>query len=143
MKAGAMRPYRKEKLASVVRQVVSEAVVHKLSDPRISPLTTVTRVVMSPDLQIAKVYLSVQGGEAVERRTLRALRHAAGYLQRMVAGALQIRQCPELRIDLDQGVKEARKTMDLLAQHSLEEPDMFNEQSSADAEPLDPEELEE
>ena len=62
-----MRPFRKERVASVVRQVVGEAVVHGLHDPRIASLTSVTRVEMTGDLQIARVYLSVHGDEAAER----------------------------------------------------------------------------
>lgn len=112
-----MRPYRKERVARVVRQVVGDAILHRLQDPRIEPLTTVTRVAMTGDLSIAKVYLSIQGDEATERRTLRAVRHAAGFIQRTLARELPVRQCPELRFDLDQGVKEARRTMELLAEN--------------------------
>lgn len=132
-----MRPYRKEKLASIIRQVISEAIVHRLSDPRIAPLTTVTRVELTSDLQIAKVYLSVQGGDVVERRTLIAMRHAAGYLQRMVAGELSIRQCPELRLDLDQGMREVKRMMELLAENRRNDPTLIEREGDDDpASPL-------
>lgn len=117
-----MRPYRKEKVASVVRRIVSEAIVHQLHDPRVAPLTTVTRVEMTGDLLIAKVYLSVQGEGAAEERTLQAVRHAAGYLQRMVARELPVRQCPALRFEIDKRVKGTRRTMDLLAENRRNEP---------------------
>jgi ribosome-binding factor A len=121
-----MRPYRKERVANVVRNVVGEAIVHRMQDPRIEPLTTVTRVEMTGDLALAKVYLSVHGGDAVERRTLWAIRHAAGFLQRALAQELPIRQCPELRFDIDRGVKEARRTMELLEENRRREPQHFD-----------------
>ena len=120
-----MHPYRKEKVASVVQHVVGEAIAHRLHDPRVAPLTTVTRVEMTGDLLIAKVYLTVQGGEAVERRMLAGMRHAAGYIQRMLAGELSMRHCPELRFDIDESVKQVRRTMELLAENRRREPELY------------------
>ena len=34
-----MRAFRKEKVASAVRQIVAEAIACRLSDPRVAPLT--------------------------------------------------------------------------------------------------------
>ncbi|UCC29293.1 MAG: 30S ribosome-binding factor RbfA [Phycisphaerales bacterium] len=127
-----MRPYRKEKVASVIRQVIGEAIVHRLNDPRVAPLTTVMRVEVTGDLLIARVYLSVQGDQAAEQRTLRAMRHAAGYIQRMLARRLPIRQCPELRFEIDEGIKGARRTMELLAENRRSEPELFEPQGNHD-----------
>jgi ribosome-binding factor A len=119
-----MRPYRKEKIASVVQSVVGDAILHRLNDPRVEPLTTVTRVEVTGDLLFAKVYLSVLGDEAAERRTLQALRHAAGFIQKMLARQLSIRQCPELRFEVDRGIKEARRTLALLEENRRLEPEL-------------------
>ena len=109
-----MRSFRKEKVASTIRDIVSNVIAHKLQDPRVDPLTTVTRVVMSADLLSAKVHLSVHGGGAVERRTLEAIRHAGGYIQRILAGDLTMRHCPELRFEIDEAIEGVRRTMELL-----------------------------
>jgi len=109
-----MRQYRKQKLASVIRTVVGNAIMQRLQDPRVAPLTTVTRVELTSDLMIARVYVSVPGGEAAERRTTDALRHATGFVQRLVAQELTIRHCPEIRFDIDESLKIARHTMSLL-----------------------------
>jgi ribosome-binding factor A len=129
-----MRPYRKEKVASVVQEVVSEVIAQRIQDPRIDTLTTITRVEVSGDMQVAKVFLSIPGGDAVERLTLRAIRHAGGYIQRLVARELNVRQCPELRFELDSGAKEARRIFELLAENRRNDPGLI-----ADAEPVDEE----
>lgn len=132
---GLMSTYRKEKVASVVQQIVSEAISHRLNDPRVAPLTTVTRVVVTGDLLVARIYLSVQGDDVVERRTLTGIRRATGFLQRMVARELCIRQCPELRFEIDAGVKGARRTLELLAENRRREPEVYvddAEQGTAD-----------
>jgi len=109
-----MRPFRKERVASAVHSIVSDALSHRLNDPRVEPLTTITRVEVTGDLLIARVFLSIPGGPAAESRTLSALQHARGFVQGIVARELNIRVCPELRFEVDQAWKEARRTMELL-----------------------------
>jgi ribosome-binding factor A len=118
-----MRPYRKERIASAIRSIVGSAIAHKLQDPRVSGLTTVTRVELSADLQLAKVYLSVPGESACERKTMAAMRHATGYIRRMVAHQLQLRQCPELRFMIDDGIKGAREVLKLLEENRRGHPE--------------------
>lgn len=118
-----MKPYRKQKLESAIHQMVSEVITQQLQDPRVSPLTTVTRVEVSGDLMVSKVYLSVLGGESEESRTLAAVRHAGGRIRSIVAHELAIRQCPEMQFYLDEGVRTARETLRLIEQNrrALEE----------------------
>jgi len=109
-----MRPFRKERVASVVREIITDALARRLSDPRVSPLTTVTRVSLSPDLAVATIYLAFSGDPASETRTLAALRHAAGFMRRMVAEELTVRECPELRFEVDEAWKRGNDTMKLI-----------------------------
>ncbi|MCP4589992.1 MAG: 30S ribosome-binding factor RbfA [bacterium] len=105
---------RAAKMASQVRNIVGEAITQRLSDPRISPLASITRVDVSGDLQIAKVYISVMGSEADERKTLRALDHATGFIQRLITKRIQARHCPEVRFLADQSVKGAMRTVQII-----------------------------
>lgn len=118
-----MKAYRKEKMTSLVQQIVSESIAQKLNDPRIAPLTTVSRVKLTGDLTIATVFLTVPGDEAAERTTLRAIQHATGFLQRTLAHELQVRQCPELRFELDVSAKRAKETLRLLAEIRQQHPE--------------------
>lgn len=122
-----MRPFRKEKVESVIREIVSDAIVRKLNDPRVSTLTTVTRVKVSGDLLMATIYLTVPGDEAAERKTMRAMQHATAFLQRMVAHELSIRLCPELHFELDEGLKKVQHTLDLINQNRRNRPELFPE----------------
>lgn len=118
-----MNPFRKERVGSVVREIVSSALLNRLKDPRISALTTITRVVVSGDLLLARVYVSVPGGEAEERKTLMGLQHAVGFLQRIVAAELNIRQCPQLRFEIDESLKKVRQTLEILDRNRREHPE--------------------
>ncbi|MFQ5491212.1 MAG: 30S ribosome-binding factor RbfA [Phycisphaerae bacterium] len=109
-----MSSYRVDKLASAIREIISDAIAHKLNDPRISPLTSITRVEVSGDLQVVKVLVSVMGDAVQGRTTLAGLTSAVGHIQRLVAGKVQMRRCPELRFVLDESLKKAADTMRLI-----------------------------
>ena len=99
--------HRLPKLAHAVRDVVSDAIANRLSDPRIHRFTSITRVEVSPDLKYADVYVSIMGSEAEGQTTLRGLESARGAVQSRLARSLTTRQCPLLRFHLDLGIKKA------------------------------------
>lgn len=109
-----MRPFRKEKLASTIRMVISDLIAHGLNDPRISSLTSVTCVVLSPDLLIARVYVSVLGGGGGERAALAGLQHAVSHVRRVVAARLRVRNCPEIIFQLDSAMKGEALTLRII-----------------------------
>ncbi|MCH7813921.1 MAG: 30S ribosome-binding factor RbfA [Planctomycetes bacterium] len=117
-----MGSYRVDKVASIVRDVVGEAMTNQLHDPRISPLASVTRVEVSGDLQMARVYISVIGEPATGRTTLAGLTHAAGHIQRLLARQLTIRRCPALRFVLDESLKKAAETMRIIEHNARTAP---------------------
>jgi len=128
-----MKSHRRERVASVVREIVCEAMAQRLNDPRVEPLTTITRVEMVGDLEIARIYLAIPGGDVTERRTLRAIRHASGFLQRIVAREMSIRQCPIIQFELDDAAKKARETLNLIAENRRRNPDVFTDDARGGA----------
>ncbi len=110
-----MATRRQEKVARVVKEAVSDAVTHHLSDPRIEGFVSVTRVEMSTDLRNANVYLSIFGGdEASQSKTFMAITHAKSRIQSMVGGKLQSKFCPVLHIYRDEKFKKTLETMSLI-----------------------------
>jgi len=110
-----MATRRQEKVARVVKEVVSDAIAHRLSDPRIEGFVSVTRVEMSPDLRNANVYLSIFGRDEVSQsKTFTAITHAKSRIQSIVAGNLQSKFCPVLHIYRDEKFKKTLETMNLI-----------------------------
>ncbi len=103
--------YRSQRLAALVQRIVGDAIVNRLADPRISCLTSVTRVEVSPDLLRVTAFISVIGTEAQARTTMAGLESARGLVQTRLARQLDIRQCPELRFSLDRGFKVGLQTL--------------------------------
>lgn len=134
-----MKSFRPERVAHVVRSVVSEAITSRLNDPRIEPMSSVTRVEVSPDLEHAKVFISVLGEAKVQRRTLAGLQSARGFVQRLVAQELATRVCPHVSFQLDESIKKGFETLQLIDQVMAENrrepgPDEGGEEEGATAE---------
>jgi len=100
-----MPSFRPDKLGSLIRTIVGDVIAHKLQDPRVSPLTSVTRVEVSGDLQHAKIFVSVMGEAGEQKRTMLGLDHARGHIQRIIAKQITARTCPHIRFVVDDSIK--------------------------------------
>jgi ribosome-binding factor A len=98
-----------------VRQVVTDALLREIRDPRVG-LVTVTHVQVSGDLSVARVAVAVPGEAAEQARALEGLQSAAGFLRSRLAKALTTRTIPELRFELDRGIEHAARINRLLAE---------------------------
>lgn len=101
-----MSSRRTARVSSVIREVVSTAILLELRDPRIKNVT-VLGADISPDLRYAKIRISVLGTEKEASLTLHGLNSAKGYLQSKVADRVKTRYTPELRFELDMGVQKS------------------------------------
>jgi len=108
---------RQEKVARVVKEVVSDAIANHLNDPRITGFVSVTRVEMSPDLRNADVYLSVfsEAGNA-KNQSFVAIDHARKRIQSLLGAALESKFCPVLRFHRDEQFQKTLETMRLIDQ---------------------------
>ena len=115
-----MQTHRGARIAEVIREVASETILFKMSDPRIS-MVTVLRAEVSGDLQHAKIYVSVMGDEEHQKETLYALNGAAGFVQSQLADRMKTRFLPVLTFVLDQGIKKSLEISKLI-QEALSNP---------------------
>ena len=111
---------RRERFTSALKTVVANLVQTELNDPRMRGLLTVTRVEVSPDLRLAKVYVSVLGNAGEQKSTLNALRNGAGHLQSLLKKHLEFRVCPILDFRIDEELKDSLVTMALIDKVSSE-----------------------
>lgn len=113
---------RTERVASLIRRIVAETIQTELSDPRIPLLTSITRVEVSADLEVANIYVSVYEPEIEDdeqqrrRRELcvRTLRASSGHLRRRLGAEIRLRRVPALNFRLDESVWRAAQTVELI-----------------------------
>lgn len=112
---------RQEKVARVIKEVVSEAIANHLSDPRITGLVSVTRVEVTADMRGADVYLSLfASAEGARGRTLAAITHARARIQSYLADAIESKFCPVLRFHEDEQFRKTLEIMRLIDQVASE-----------------------
>ena len=88
-----------------VLKELSRIISREIKDPRISPMTSVVSVEVTPDLKYCKAYISVLGDEKAQADTIRGLQSAEGYIRRELAHSLNLRNTPEIRFVLDQSIE--------------------------------------
>lgn len=106
---------RMARVAEAIREVVSQAILFEMKDPRVRNVT-VTGVEVSGDLRHAKVLVSVMGDEKTQHLCLHGLKSARGFLQRTVAQRLEMRYTPIVEIVVDEGVKRSLEMSRLLGE---------------------------
>ena len=136
-----MKTHRVARIAEVIREVASETILFKMSDPRIS-MVTVLRADVSGDLQHAKIYVSVMGDEEHQKETLYALNGAAGFVQSQLADRMKTRFLPVLTFVLDQGIKKSLEISKLI-QEALSNPSKLSDSDQVEEVEEDLEEDEE
>ena len=78
------------------------------------------RVDIGEDLLTAKVYVSILGTDAEQRLGLKALEHAAGYIQDLMGRQIRLRHTPILEFELDTRFKKTLETLDII-EHAMNE----------------------
>lgn len=111
---------RTQRVASVIRSVVSNAISSRLSDPRIEPLTSITRVDVASDFSVATLYVSVFAREPRQQLCIEGLRSSAPRLRGMVAREIRLRQAPELVFRLDDSLKKSFATVEAIDRAMLD-----------------------
>ena len=116
-------PHRQEKLGEMIAVELSDLLRTRVKDPRVG-FASITHVEVSGDLRHAKVFVSVMGTSEEQVETMRALKHAAGFLRHELAERIVLRYMPEIVFKLDTSIEEGSRILALIQQ--VEEEDRQN-----------------
>jgi len=105
---------RADRIAAEIQRIVSAELLHRVRDPRVAHVT-VTRVRVSDDLSLARVFFTLlEVGEGNRAEALRGLDSATPFFRRTVAGELGLRHAPEIAFAYDDDLANARRIDTLL-----------------------------
>jgi ribosome-binding factor A len=104
-----------ERVDELLRQEIGRILARDVADPRVG-FATVTGVETTPDLQHARVRISVIGGAEERAATLAALARATGYVRRELALRLRLRRIPALQIVLDDAAERGTRVLQIIAE---------------------------
>ena len=106
--------YRPVRVGDQIRQELSQILARgEVHDPGIG-FITLTRVQVSPDLQIAHVFYTTLGDDKARRETAKALDRATPFFRRQIGGRLRLRRVPELDFRFDESVEHQDRIEQIL-----------------------------
>ena len=125
--------HRPQRVADQIREEISVRLARDVHDPGIG-FVTVTRVEVTTDLQVARVFYTTLGSDAERRQTAKALGRAATFLRQKVGQRLQLRRVPILEFTFDKSVENQERVERLLREiHDAEPgPDQPNHDADRD-----------
>jgi ribosome-binding factor A len=94
---------RPERVADQIRGELALLLAREVHDPGIG-FVTLTRVQVTPDLQLARVFFTALGDEQARRNSERALGRAAPFLRRQIGSRLRLRRTPEITFIYDDSI---------------------------------------
>lgn len=106
---------RSQRVSSQIQRELASIFQSDIKDPRLG-FITISEVVLSRDLTVAKVFFTVLNADAQEiQDNLSVLTHSTSYVRRELAKRLRLRNCPELRFIYDDSIDRGIRLAQLMA----------------------------
>jgi ribosome-binding factor A len=106
---------RTEKVASLIKQQLSVIFQRNFSMQEYGFLT-VTEVRVSPDLKVAKIYVSVFGEQERKKKSMSLLEDQKGFVRSELGHSIRLKFTPEIIFYLDDSLDRAMSINKLLDQ---------------------------
>ena len=106
---------RPDRVADQIRAELALLLSREVHDPGVG-FVTLTRVQISPDLQVARVYYTSLGDEKSRHTTARALERAAPFLRRRIGSRVRLKRVPEIRFLYDESIAGQDRIEQLLSE---------------------------
>ena len=107
---------RAEKVASVIKQELGIIISRDLNGSGEYGFATVTETRMTPDLRLARVFVSILGSDTKKENTLRYIEHQKGYYRSLIGNALHLKFTPVLEFHHDTSLDNAMHIEELIRQ---------------------------
>lgn len=105
---------RGERIRKALIKELSDIIQHKIKDPRIQGIISVTDVDLSHDYKYAKVYISIFGSEESKKEVMEAIEESCSFIRGEIGKRIRLRFTPDLRFYLDESAEKAQKINELL-----------------------------
>ncbi len=121
-----MEGKRSEKIADLIQKEISHLLVRTLKDPRIG-FVTITKVAVSEDCRMAKVYFSVAGPSDERKRSTDGLNSAKGYVRKELGRRIRLKHIPDITFQFDPSIEYAIHIGEVIEQIKKEREDKGDE----------------
>ncbi len=124
---------RPDRVGEQIRQELSQIIAQQVHDPGVG-FITLTRVKVTPDLQLARVLYTVMGDEKQKKETVKALERAIPFLRRQIGSRIRLRRVPDLQFFYDESIEHQDRIEQILLDLKREREAQEAEGAAPDAE---------
>ena len=121
---------RPDRIADQIRRELGLLLSREVHDPGIG-FVTITRVQVTHDLQLARVFYTALGDDATRTNSARAIERAARFLRQQLGSRLRLRRVPELTFLYDESIAGQDRIERLLDEIRAPDPDPEPENGSS------------
>ena len=102
-----MSEFRLQRAEKIIQEEISTMILQgHIKDPRINKMIVITRVTLSKDMGYAKIHISGFCPEAQTIKSVDALNHASGFIQKNLGKKLKTRLTPRVSFFYDKSLKD-------------------------------------
>jgi len=91
---------RSKRVGDLIKEIISETIITKIKDPRIS-FITITDVELADNLRLAKVFFSAIGNDQERKELLLGLKSATGFIKKELGFKLKLKYSPDIIFEYD------------------------------------------
>ena len=104
---------RTQRVSGHIQKTLTDILKKEIKDPRIG-MVTITRVKLTNDLRIARIYFSLFGSQKSVEEALAGFKSARGFLKKSLASRLGLRYMPNIEFYHDDSFEYASHIEDIL-----------------------------
>ncbi|MBN2097397.1 MAG: 30S ribosome-binding factor RbfA [Candidatus Omnitrophica bacterium] len=115
-----MSQARIERVSQEIKKEIGAMLHGEIKDPRIG-FITITKVELSRDLHLAKVYFSFLGTDKQLRDTQVGLQRSRGFIRKLLGERIKIRYTPEIIFKFDKNLEYSVHIQEVIDKIKLKE----------------------
>lgn len=100
---------RLQRINDEIKKEAANIIRMELNDPRIGAMTTVLKADTTNDLKYCKLYISIFGKDDEKEAVMEGLKNASGYIRKLLAKRINLRNTPELKFVIDDSLDYSEK----------------------------------
>ena len=112
---------RLRRINDEIMREAAEIIRSQIKDPRVSAITSVTKVTTTNDLKLCKLFVSIMGDAEQKKEVITGLNSSLGFIRKLLAERLNLRNTPELSFSIDDSLDYSYKIDALLKEAIPEE----------------------
>ena len=108
MKREKINSNRMNRVDEQVKKEISNIINNDIKNQNITGLISVTKVKVTPDLKMARVYISIFNSKSI-KNTMEGLKNASGYIRTELAKRINLRYTPKIIFEIDDSISYGDK----------------------------------